>query len=192
MPLTWLMNFDFQKIDFAGFRGRTGPSLRPNRANESGTGESVALRRVALRSGHFETHAALPTPPGSSSMNPRRRWGDTRWMILTLEPRVGAPHRSDLLPLKRDGLRSNRHRALAYCLRMIFSEKPLHTFPDHALGRGYGCAHRLHRRTRALGAPPSVSRARDFHRPCIKARGQIGRGLADHARRCGAMRRQAC
>jgi hypothetical protein len=35
--------------------------------------------------------------------------------------------------LARDGFKSNRHRALAYWLRMIFFGKPLHTFPDHAL-----------------------------------------------------------
>jgi hypothetical protein len=33
----------------------------------------------------------------------------------------------------RDGIRLNHHRALGSCLRMIVSEKPLHTFPDHAL-----------------------------------------------------------
>jgi hypothetical protein len=33
----------------------------------------------------------------------------------------------------RDGFGSNPHRALAFCLRPIFSEKPLNTFPDHAL-----------------------------------------------------------
>jgi hypothetical protein len=36
--------------------------------------------------------------------------------------------------LKRDEIGTNRHRALGYCLSTIFSEKPLHTFPDHALG----------------------------------------------------------
>ncbi|SPP91851.1 protein of unknown function [Bradyrhizobium vignae] len=36
-----------------------------------------------------------------------------------------------LQPLKRDGIRMNHHRALGYCLSMIFSEK--HTFRDHAL-----------------------------------------------------------
>jgi hypothetical protein len=36
--------------------------------------------------------------------------------------------------LKRDDFRMNHHRASAYCLRMIFFGKPLHTFPDHALG----------------------------------------------------------
>jgi len=29
--------------------------------------------------------------PPLSSMNPQGRWGDTRWMILTLESCVGAP-----------------------------------------------------------------------------------------------------
>ena len=46
-----------------------------------------------------------------------------------------------LRPLERDVFRMNRHRALAYCLRMISAQtlrvcregKPLYTFPDHAL-----------------------------------------------------------
>jgi hypothetical protein len=36
-------------------------------------------------------------------------------------------------PLERDDFSSNRHPALASCLSMIFSRKPLHTFRDHAL-----------------------------------------------------------
>ena len=47
-----------------------------------------------------------------------------------------------LIVLKRDGIRINRHRDLGHCLRMISAQtlrvwregKPLHTFPDHALG----------------------------------------------------------
>src|SRR5262249_49508247 len=42
--------------------------------------------------------------------------------------------------LKRDELSLNHHRALAPCLRMIFSEKPLRTFPDHAPGHSCGVA----------------------------------------------------
>jgi hypothetical protein len=37
--------------------------------------------------------------------------------------------------LKRDDVSSNRHHALACCLSMIFSEKPVSTFRDHALER---------------------------------------------------------
>src|SRR6516164_5176661 len=35
--------------------------------------------------------------------------------------------------LERDSFTSNRHRALVYCLSMIFFGKPVSTFPDHAL-----------------------------------------------------------
>jgi len=35
--------------------------------------------------------------------------------------------------LERDDFSSNRHPALSFCLSMIFSEKPVPTFPDHAL-----------------------------------------------------------
>src|SRR5258708_18361484 len=35
--------------------------------------------------------------------------------------------------LERDDFSSNRHPALAYCRSMIFSEKPVPTFRDHAL-----------------------------------------------------------
>jgi hypothetical protein len=35
---------------------------------------------------------------------------------------------------ERDDFSSNRHLALVSCLSMIFSEKPVSTFPDHALG----------------------------------------------------------
>src|SRR5258708_4864677 len=38
------------------------------------------------------------------------------------------------LPLKPDDSSSNRHRALSFCLSMIFFGKPVSTFPDHALG----------------------------------------------------------
>jgi hypothetical protein len=41
-----------------------------------------------------------------------------------------------LFMLKRDDFGMNRHRALVPCLGMIFSERPLHAFPDHALDRG--------------------------------------------------------
>src|SRR5262245_26422721 len=37
--------------------------------------------------------------------------------------------------LERDDFSSNRHLTLALCWSMIFFGKPLHTFPDHALGR---------------------------------------------------------
>src|SRR6516165_992050 len=37
--------------------------------------------------------------------------------------------------LERDSFMSNRHRALVYCLSMIFFGKPVSTFPDHALRR---------------------------------------------------------
>ena len=36
-------------------------------------------------------------------------------------------------PLERDDFSSNRHPALCFCLSMIFFEKPVSTFPDHAL-----------------------------------------------------------
>jgi len=35
--------------------------------------------------------------------------------------------------LERDDFSSSRHPALSFCLSMIFSEKPVPTFPDHAL-----------------------------------------------------------
>ena len=35
--------------------------------------------------------------------------------------------------LERHSFMSNRHRALVYCLSMIFFGKPVSTFPDHAL-----------------------------------------------------------
>ena len=35
--------------------------------------------------------------------------------------------------LKRDEIGMNRHRALGYCLSMIFSENRFALFPDHAL-----------------------------------------------------------
>src|SRR6267154_3869115 len=37
------------------------------------------------------------------------------------------------MDLERDDFSSNRHPALSFCLSMIFSEKPVPTFPDHAL-----------------------------------------------------------
>jgi len=36
---------------------------------------------------------------------------------------------------RADDFSSNRHPALSFCLSMIFSEKPVPTFPDHALDR---------------------------------------------------------
>ena len=36
-------------------------------------------------------------------------------------------------PIDRDDFSSNRHPALSFCLSMIFSRKPVPTFPDHAL-----------------------------------------------------------
>jgi hypothetical protein len=56
--------------------------------------------------------------------------------------------------LRRDGIRSNRHRALGYRSSMIprvkpdgmLSGKPLRTFPDHALDAAI----------RRMGEPPST------------------------------------
>src|SRR5215471_11655777 len=56
-------------------------------------------------------------------------------------PRHEMRARPTTSPLKRDGSRSNRHRALVYCLRMISAQtrsrlsrgKTLLTSPDHAL-----------------------------------------------------------
>src|SRR5882762_4907755 len=39
----------------------------------------------------------------------------------------------DMTDLERDDSSSNRHRALSFCLSMIFFGKPVSTFPDHAL-----------------------------------------------------------
>jgi len=48
--------------------------------------------------------------------------------------RTSHENQADITTLKRDEIRMNHHRALAHCLSMIFSEKPLHTIPNHALG----------------------------------------------------------
>src|ERR1700758_1003210 len=66
--------------------------------------------------------------------------------IVQTSDRLASPlrcisRRDRLASPKRDGFRTKRHRALAYCLRMISAQtlrvcregKPLHTFPDHAL-----------------------------------------------------------
>src|SRR5262245_45964347 len=51
--------------------------------------------------------------------------------IYEYTPQRAARH----APLKRDDFSSNRHPALAYCWSVIFSEKPVPTFPGHALQR---------------------------------------------------------
>jgi hypothetical protein len=38
----------------------------------------------------------------------------------------------DRLPLQRDEIRFNRHRALGFLIEHDLFGKPLHTFPDHA------------------------------------------------------------
>ena len=50
----------------------------------------------------------------------------------------------------RDGFRSNRHRALVYCLRMTFFGKPLHTFPGSCAGRAKPGPHQAARLLRSI------------------------------------------
>src|SRR5207248_10018931 len=94
-------------------------------------GLSETLCRERRDEGHFETHAAQQTIP-LSSMNPQGRRADTRWMILTLEPSVGAPlNRSDLLRPGRDGCACRLQRSAECLIRESDVAPPISvgTFP---------------------------------------------------------------
>jgi len=47
--------------------------------------------------------------------------------LADFDPDAGSDELADMMGFDVEG-----DRALDSCLRMIFSEKPLHTFPDHA------------------------------------------------------------
>src|SRR6266478_1899277 len=71
--------------------------------------------------------------------------------VLLREGAFVTAGRATTASLERDDFRMNRHRALAYCLSMIFFGKPVSTphqvrgrlFPDHARGADLTFASRL-------------------------------------------------